>query len=450
MENELVVLGGGESGTGAALLAKSKGMRVFVSDSGAIKPGFCEEMDQAGIEYESGGHTEERILRASEVVKSPGIPGYSPLVRKIRERGIPVLSETEFAWRFSNAKMIGITGSNGKTTTAMWTYHLMKKGGVNVKLAGNVGISLARQLLAGDPDYFVLELSSFQLEEMYDFKCDTAVITNLSPDHLDRYDYRFEKYVDAKFRILNNHDENSVFIFNAHDKETMKRLRSMEYPGHRLPFAYDHVYGRGACVENDLLIVNSAQSRFTFPLSEIPVAGKHNIFNGMASALAALSVGTSVDAVKEGLKDFSGVEHRLENVDEINGVLYINDSKATNVDSVWYALECMEKPVIWIAGGTDKGNDYAPLEEFVVQKVKVLICLGVDNRKLVSSFKGKIPEILETKSMKEAVRLAKTKGNRGDIVLLSPACASFDLFNDYQHRGRMFKEEVNNLKNDYE
>ena len=450
MENELVVLGAGESGTGAALLAKSKGMRVFVSDSGTIKSGFCEEMDHAGIEYESGKHSEERILKASEVVKSPGIPEHSPLIQKLRQKGIPVISEIEFAGRFSSATMIGITGSNGKTTTAMWTYHMMKKGGLEVKLAGNVGVSLARQLLTGDPDYFVLELSSFQLEGMYSFKCDIAVITNLSPDHLDRYDYRFEKYVDAKFRILNNHDENSVFIFNAHDKETMQRLRMMKYPGHRLPFAIEGVYGQGACVENNLLQVNASHTRFSFPLSDMPIAGKHNTFNGMAAALAALSAYTPVEAVKEGLTDFEGVEHRLENVDEINGVLYINDSKATNVDSVWYALECMEKPVLWIAGGTDKGNDYAPLEEFVRQKVKVLICLGIDNSKLVASFKNIIPEIIETKSMKDAVRIAKTKGNPGDVVLLSPACASFDLFNNYQHRGRLFKEEVNNLKNDYE
>ncbi|SFE20102.1 UDP-N-acetylmuramoyl-L-alanine--D-glutamate ligase [Thermophagus xiamenensis] len=450
MGDELVVLGGGESGTGAALLAKAKGIKVFLSDCGTIKSGYCDELKKAGVEFESGKHSEKRILNALEVVKSPGIPEHAPLIKKIRQKGIPIISEIEFAGRFSKAKMIGITGSNGKTTTATWTYHMIKKGGKDVRLAGNIGTSLARHLISSDPELFVLELSSFQLEDMYDFKCDVAVITNLSPDHLDRYDYRFEKYVDAKFRILNNHDKQSVFIYNAHDQEIMKRMGDMQYPGIRYPFALSDVYGQGACVEYEQMVIKTLENRVTFPLNQLALSGKHNICNGMAASLAALSVDTPIQAVIEGLKDFDGVEHRLESVDEVNGVLYINDSKATNVDSVWYALESMDKPVVWIAGGTDKGNDYTLLEDLAGQKVKTLICLGVDNRKLISAFTGKIPEIVETRSMADAVSVAQKQSKPGDVVLLSPACASFDLFKNYEHRGKLFKEEVYKLKNQYE
>lgn len=450
MGDELVVLGGGESGTGAALLAKAKGIKVFLSDCGTIKSGYCDELKKAGVEFESGKHSEKRILNALEVVKSPGIPEHAPLIKKIRQKGIPIISEIEFAGRFSKAKMIGITGSNGKTTTATWTYHMIKKGGKDVRLAGNIGTSLARHLISSDPELFVLELSSFQLEDMYDFKCDVAVITNLSPDHLDRYDYRFEKYVDAKFRILNNHDKQSVFIYNAHDQEIMKRMGDMQYPGIRYPFALSDVYGQGACVEYEQMVIKTLENRVTFPLNQLALSGKHNICNGMAASLAALSVDTPIQAVIEGLKDFEGVEHRLESVDEVNGVLYINDSKATNVDSVWYALESMDKPVVWIAGGTDKGNDYTLLEDLAGQKVKTLICLGVDNRKLISAFTGKIPEIVETRSMADAVSVAQKQSKPGDVVLLSPACASFDLFKNYEHRGKLFKEEVYKLKNQYE
>lgn len=450
MGDELVVLGGGESGTGAALLAKAKGVKVFLSDCGTIRSGYCDELKKAGVEFESGQHSEKRILNAREVVKSPGIPEHAPLIKKIRQKGIPIISEIEFAGRFSKAKMIGITGSNGKTTTAMWTYHLIKKGGKDVQLAGNIGSSLARHLIASDPELFVLELSSFQLEDMFNFKCDIAVITNLSPDHLDRYDYRFEKYVDAKFRILNNHDKQSVFIYNAHDQEIMKPMGDMQYPGIRYPFALSDVYGQGACVEYEQMVIKTLENRVTFPLNQLALSGKHNICNGMAAALAALSVDTPIQAVIEGLKDFEGVEHRLESVDEVNGVLYINDSKATNVDSVWYALESMDKPVVWIAGGTDKGNDYTLLVDLAGQKVKTLICLGVDNRKLISAFTGKIPEIVETRSMADAVSVAQKQSKPGDVVLLSPACASFDLFKNYEHRGKLFKEEVYKLKNQYE
>ncbi|PRZ02311.1 UDP-N-acetylmuramoyl-L-alanine--D-glutamate ligase [Marinilabilia salmonicolor] len=442
MEKELIVLGAGESGTGAALLAKAKGFSVFVSDCGKIKPQHQAELEFAGIDFESGRHSEERILNAIEVVKSPGIPDHSPLVRALGNRGISVISEIEFAGRYSKAKMVGVTGSNGKTTTAMWIYHLMKKSGLDVVLAGNVGNSMARELLERDPDIFVLELSSFQLDGMKDFKCHTSIITNITPDHLDRYDYKFENYVDAKFRILNNHTSDDIFIFNAHDKEIMERLKMMRYPGHRCPFAFDDVYGEGACVDGEKVVFNTPNHHFSIPAGEIALPGKHNLSNAMAASLAALRMGASGEAVKEGLKDFPSVAHRLEGVTELNGVLFINDSKATNIDSAWYALESMERPVIWIAGGTDKGNDYSELEELAVQKVKHLICLGVDNTKLMAAFGNKLPGVSEAKSMSQAVEQAVNVARPGDVVLLSPACASFDLFDNYVHRGDLFKAEV--------
>lgn len=442
MKKELIVLGAGESGTGAALLAKAKGFSVFVSDCGKIKPQYQAELEHAGVEFESGHHSKERILNAVEVVKSPGIPDHSPLIKELRQKNISVISEIEFAGRYSNAKMVGITGSNGKTTTAMWTYHLMKKSGLNVVLAGNVGNSMARELLDNDPDIFVLELSSFQLDGMQNFKCDTSIITNITPDHLDRYDYKFEKYVNAKFRILNNHTKDEVFIFNAHDKEIMERLKNMKYPGHRCPFAFDDVYGEGACVDGDKLVFNTPRFHFSVPVEEVALPGKHNLSNAMAATMASLSMGASPEAVIEGLKDFSAVAHRLESVAEFNGVLFINDSKATNIDSTWYALESMERPVIWIAGGTDKGNDYSELEGLVIQKVKKLICLGVDNSKLIEAFGDKLPSVVEARSMQKAVDHAMDAARPGDVVLLSPACASFDLFDNYVHRGELFKEEV--------
>lgn len=442
MEKEIVVLGAGESGTGAALLAKAKGLSVFVSDCGKIKPQFEAELESAHIEFESGGHSKERILLASEVIKSPGIPDHSPLVKALKENNIPVISEIEFAGRYSKARMVGITGSNGKTTTALWAYHLMKKSGLDVILAGNVGNSMARELLVHDPEIFVLELSSFQLDGMNQFKCHTSIITNITPDHLDRYDYKFENYVNAKFRILNNHTKGDVFVFNAHDKEIMKRLKEIKYPGHRCPFAFDDVYGEGSCVDGDKIVINTPRYHFSMNVREVALPGKHNLSNAMAASLAALSMGASPEAVKEGLTDFPAVAHRLESVAEVNGVLFINDSKATNIDSTWYALESMEKPVIWIAGGTDKGNDYSVLEELAVQKVKKLICLGEDNTKLLEAFQKKLPSIVEAKSMHQAVELAIGAGRPGDVVLLSPACASFDLFDNYVHRGELFKEEV--------
>ncbi len=442
MEKELIVLGAGESGTGAALLAKAKGFSVFVSDCGVIKPQYQAELEHNGIEYESGIHSKNRIMNALEVIKSPGIPDHSPLIRALTDKGIPVISEIEFAGRYSNARMIGITGSNGKTTTAMWTFHLMKLSRLNVVLAGNVGTSMARELLRNDPDFFVLELSSFQLDGMVDFKCHTSIITNITPDHLDRYDYKFENYVNAKFRILNNHTKNEIFIFNGHDKEIIRHLQKRRYPGHRYPFAFDDVYGEGACIDGDKIVFNTPRFHFSVDVKDVALPGKHNLCNAMAASLAALSAGATEDAVKKGLTDFPSVEHRLESVAEINGILFINDSKATNIDSSWYALESMERPVIWIAGGTDKGNDYSVLEELALQKVKKLICLGKDNTKIRTFFENKLPDVAEARSMAEAIEIARNSAKPGNVVLLSPACASFDLFDNYVHRGRLFKEEV--------
>lgn len=443
MDKELVILGAGESGTGAALLALSRGLKVFVSDCGSINLSNQQELADAGIEYESEGHSEDRILKAGEVVKSPGIPDHTPLIRKLVRNNVSVISEIEFASRYSNARIIGITGSNGKTTTALWTYELMKRSKMDVVLAGNVGESLSRQLIQRDPEFFVLELSSFQLDGISDFKCDVSVITNITPDHLDRYDYRFESYVEAKFKIINKHGPKDVFIFNAGDKVVNGRLKNIKYAGQRVPFSFDkEIYGDGAFVDGERIIINILKHHFTFPVHDVALPGKHNLNNAMSAALAALSMGCSDKAVQDGLRNFHAVEHRLESVEEIDDVFYINDSKATNIDSTWFALESMEKPVIWIVGGTDKGNDYHILEQLVVQKVKALVCLGIDNSKLKGFFEGKVPNLVETRSMKDAVNQAANFAKPGDVVLLSPACASFDLFENYEDRGRQFKEAV--------
>ncbi|MFW6389061.1 MAG: UDP-N-acetylmuramoyl-L-alanine--D-glutamate ligase [Marinilabiliaceae bacterium] len=446
MKKELVILGAGESGTGAALLAVRKGFQVFVSDCGSINLSNQQELVDAGIEFESEGHSEDRILKAAEVVKSPGIPDHAPLIRKLIRNNVSVISEIEFASRYSSARIIGITGSNGKTTTALWTFELMKRSKMDVELAGNVGRSLSRQLLQRDPEYFVLELSSFQLDGISNFKCGVAVITNITPDHLDRYDYRFEKYVEAKFKIINQHGPHDVFIFNACDKVVNARLKNLKYPGQRVPFSFDEVYGDGAFVDGQRIIINILKHHIAFPVQDVALPGKHNLNNAMSAALAALSMGCSEEAVQDGLRNFNAVEHRLESVEEMDDVLFINDSKATNIDSTWFALESMEKPVIWIAGGTDKGNEYHVLEQLVVQKVKALVCLGVDNSKLKEFFDGKVPHLVETRSMSDAVRQATDFAKPGDVVLLSPACASFDLFENYEDRGRQFKEEVKSIK----
>ncbi len=442
MNRELVILGAGESGTGAALLAKARGISVFVSDKHPIRENYKKELSEAEIDFEEGGHTLERVLNAHEVVKSPGIPDDADLIKSLREKGIPVLSEIEFAGRYTQAHIIGITGSNGKTTTAMWTTHLMKLGGLKVELAGNIGQSFARKLLAPHPDFFVLELSSFQLDGMYVFKCDTSVLTNITPDHLDRYGFDFDNYVSSKFRIMQNQDAREVFIFCADDEVVVNRLKTMGSQVVGWPFSYRPSKQPGASVEQEQVTFRTPGDKFSLPVSSIALPGRHNLYNAMAAGLAALRAGVSARHVVEGLTHFSGVEHRMEQVAEVGKVLFINDSKATNVNSTWYALQSMTRKVIWIAGGTDKGNDYKDLGPLVREKVKALICLGVDNRKLTSYFGRMVPQVLEANSMQEAIQSARKLAAPGDVVLLSPACASFDLFKNYEHRGRLFKEEV--------
>ncbi|WP_044118285.1 UDP-N-acetylmuramoyl-L-alanine--D-glutamate ligase [Alkaliflexus imshenetskii] len=440
MIKEFVILGAGESGVGAALLAKAKGLKVFVSDKGDIPQKYRDELICNHIDFEEGKHSNERILNAAEVVKSPGIPDSAPLVVALRNKGISVISDIEFAGRFSKAHMIGITGSNGKTTTTLWLHHILTLSGLDAVLSGNVGVSPCRELVARDPDVFVMELSSFQLDNMFKFRVNTAILTNITPDHLDRYDYKFENYIQSKFRILQNQTEEDSFIWCADDPVVQKHFERSMTPAISLPFSSDD--DGAAYVDGHDLIIAADERRVRMPVEKLALKGRHNLFNALASGLAALKAGASLEAVMLGLSTFKGVEHRLEHAGIVDGVTYINDSKATNVNSAWYALESMDKPVIWIAGGTDKGNDYEELMPLVKSKVKALICMGVDNSKLISVFGEVVPQVCDTKSIDEALQQARAIAKSGDVVLLSPACASFDLFQNYEHRGRLFKEIV--------
>lgn len=440
MQKELVILGAGESGVGAALLAKAKGIRVFVSDQGLIAPRFKAELEANQIPFEEGGHTQSRVLQAQEVVKSPGIPDAAPLIKALEAAGIAVISDIELAGRYTRAHIVGITGSNGKTTTTLWLHHVLKGAGLDAVLSGNVGVSPCRELAQRDPALFVMELSSFQLDRMYHFKVDTAIITNITPDHLDRYNYQFENYVQSKLRILQNQQPADAFIWWQDDPALNEFLRKESTPASRLSFSMNTP--AAAYVEGDELVATLENTTLKMPLQKLALQGRHNLYNAMAVALAALKVGAPVDVIIEGLSTFKGVAHRLENCGEVNGVLYINDSKATNVNSTWYALESMIRPVIWIAGGTDKGNQYDELHELAAQKVKALICMGVDNEKLVKAFGGLVPEVKSTASMQAALSAARRIASPGDVVLLSPACASFDLFNNYEHRGDLFRQMV--------
>ena len=443
--NEIVILGAGESGAGASFLAKTKGFDVFVSDFGKISQQIKEELEQNNIPFEEGRHSEERILNACEVIKSPGIPESAPIIKALRAKGVPIISEIEFAGRYSNALKIGITGSNGKTTTTLWIYHILKQAGFDVLLAGNVGTSYARALTEHDPKIAVIELSSFQLDDMFNFKCDIAILTNITPDHLDRYNYQFQNYIDSKFRILQNQIQNDIFIFNSDDHVIQQNIKKKEIISTTLPFSLNQTVS--ANISGDRLIFSVKDKNFELPINSISLKGKHNLYNAMCAGLATFCAGASEMDIIKGLSDFPCVEHRLEFVEKINGVTYINDSKATNVDSTWYALDSMTEPVIWIAGGTDKGNDYTPLFDLVKEKVKALICLGIDNSKLLKTFTGLVPIIKDTHSIDDAITIASSIASKGETTLLSPACASFDLFNNYEHRGKMFKEKVLNLKN---
>ncbi len=443
--SRIVVLGGGESGVGSAVLAKVKGNEVFLSDMGQIAEKYAAVLDEWDIPYEQGKHTEELILNADEVIKSPGIPSTAPMVKKLIDGGVSVISEIEYAGRYDSAKKVCITGSNGKTTTTSLIYHLLRNAGLNVGLGGNIGKSYAYQVATEQHDIYVLELSSFQLDNVYDFKADIAIITNITPDHLDRYDYNMENYVKAKFRITRNMSSDDCFIFCSDDEITIRHLDQIVMKAQKLPFTQKTEVAQGAFVKEDKMIVRYKNEECDMYLQELALGGKHNIYNSMAAAIAAKAMDIDNAVIREGLATFQAVEHRLEKVLSIRDVLYINDSKATNVDSAWYALECQTKPVVWIVGGTDKGNDYSSLVPLVKEKVKAIICMGLDNRKIHDSFGDIVSEMHDVTSAKDAVQLASRLAKPGDVVLLSPCCASFDLFKNYEDRGRQFKDAVRNL-----
>ena len=441
MNNRIVVLGGGESGVGAAVLAKVKGFDVFLSDKGKIEDKYVEMLEQWEIPFEQGGHTEDLILNASEVIKSPGIPSTVPLVKKIEAAGIGIVSEIEFAGRYDNAKKICVTGSNGKTTTTSLIYYLLQEAGLNVGLGGNIGKSYALQVATEHYDYYVLEISSFQLDNCYEFRPDIAVITNITPDHLDRYGYDMENYVRAKFRIIRNLRPEDCFIFDSDDEITINHLDKIVTEAKKLPFTQKDKVEQGAYIEDDRIIVKYEDEECDIFLKELALGGIHNVYNSMAAALAAKATGIDNAVIRESLETFKPIEHRLEPVMSVGGVLYINDSKATNVDAAWYALECQTRPVVWIVGGTDKGNDYKVLESLVREKVKAIVCLGVDNSKIHEAFESVVGKenIKDTMSAEEAVRTSAGFAGDGDVVLLSPCCASFDLFTCYEDRGEQFK-----------
>lgn len=449
---KLVILGGGESGTGAALLGKKLGYEVFLSDKKNIDEVHKAILVKEAIPFEEGVHTEERILAADLVVKSPGIPDTVPMIKALRAKGIEVISEIELAGRHSDAIMICITGSNGKTTTTLLIHHILVQAGMDAGLAGNVGHSLAAQVAENAHPLYVVELSSFQLDGMFRFQADIAVLTNVTPDHLDRYDYKFENYVNSKFRILNNMGKEGLFIYGYDCEVVRQRVIGQKLLPQAVPFTYGgepdlQQAGGTACayMEGDTIVVRLDEKVFRMDKNDVSIKGRHNVYNAMAAILACMRAGVDPGVIAAGLKSFPQVEHRLETVAVVAGVTYINDSKATNVDSAWYALDSMTHPVVWIAGGTDKGNDYTVLYELVKQKVKALVCMGVDNRKLIENFSGICP-VADTHSLEEALAAVQKYACEGDTVLLSPCCASFDLFKNYEQRGELFKEKVRQLK----
>ncbi len=450
MDNKkrLVVLGGGESGVGAAILGKAKGMDVFLSDAGTIAPRYVAELESRGIPFEQGGHTPELVLNADEVVKSPGIPPTAPLVKQLVEKGTPVISEIEFGGRYTDAKMVCITGSNGKTTTTMLIYHILREAGLNAGLAGNVGRSLAWQVAEEQHDVYVVELSSFQLENMYEFRANIAVLMNITPDHLDRYDYKMQNYINAKFRILQNQTPRDAFIFWEDDPVIRRQLEQITTEAKLYPFAEHREEGAAAWVDDDgELVLDTEEQKLRMPRRELALRGLHNLFNSMAAGLSACLMDVKNEDIRRALADFEGVEHRLEPAGVVDGVRWINDSKATNVNSCWYALESMpaEKQTVLILGGKDKGNDYSEILPLVRQKVKGIVAMGKDNAKIVEFFGKEVPVLRDTHSLAEAVEAAREIASEGDVVLLSPCCASFDLFSSYEDRGRQFKDAVKNL-----
>ncbi len=440
----MVILGAGESGVGAAVLAVQKGWHVFVSDMSEINSDFRAELTELGVAWEEGKHSMERILAADLIIKSPGIPEKTPVMKAIREKGMKVISEIEFGGYYSKAKTICITGSNGKTTTTLLTHHILKKAGLDVGLAGNVGYSFAKQVAEGDHDWYVIELSSFQLDDMYDFHANIAILMNITPDHLDRYDYQMQNYVQSKFRIVQNQTTEDWFIFNADDPIISQEIKKINPQMNLAPFSLKTEQNPGAHALNKQLTININQ-QFAMSIHELALKGKHNTQNALAAGIAARLVEIRKDIVRESLEDFTNVEHRLEFVAKVNGIEFINDSKATNINSAWFALESMEKPTVWIVGGVDKGNDYSELTALVRQKVKAIVCLGTENQKIIDAFSGVVETIVEAHSAMEAVAYGYRLAQHDEAVLLSPACASFDLFENYEDRGNQFKQAVRSL-----
>jgi UDP-N-acetylmuramoylalanine--D-glutamate ligase len=445
MKKKVIILGAGESGAGSAVLALKKGFDVFVSDNGTIKEKYREILDKYPIRWEQGRHTEKEILVADEVIKSPGIREDAPIVVKLREKGIPVISEIEFAGRYAKGIKICVTGSNGKTTVTNLIYHILKKAGKNVAMTGNVGNSFAMTLAEGSYDYYVIELSSFQLDGMFRFKAEIAILMNITPDHLDRYGYKLQNYIDSKFRITQNQTKADFLIYWADDPIIRAELARKKYNMTLLPFSDTVKENMAAYIEDNELVIDYLHKTNLMTIHEMALKGRHNTYNSMAAAIAGKVLNIRKDKIRESLADFQGVEHRLEPVIKVSGINFINDSKATNVNSTWYALECMENNVIWIVGGIDKGNDYSELFPIVRQKVRAIVCLGKDNSKILEAFRDMVQTIVETSSMEEAVRFSYYLAKKGETVLLSPACASFDLFNNYEDRGRQFKAAVRNL-----
>ena len=438
----LVVLGGGESGAGTAVLGLKQGYDVFLSDKSKIADKYKAVLDEYNVTYEEEQHTEEKILNADVVMKSPGIPEKAEVVKHLRAKDVKIVSEIEFASWYTDAQIVGITGANGKTTTTALTYHIMKEGGLNVGLGGNIGKSFAMQVATEEYDYYVLEISSFQLDDIEKFRPNIAILTNITPDHLDRYNYELQNYVAAKYAITKYQTENDTFIYCSDDEITMQNIDKYPTKAKKIPLSYETEYSEGAYVKDETIHINIKNNPFTMSIQELGIRGRHNVYNSLAAGIVANIYGLRKEQIRESLMNFKSLEHRLESVTKIRGVEFINDSKATNVNSTWYALESTSKPIIWIAGGVDKGNDYAVLEQLVKKKVRALICLGVDNTKLHAAFSKHVDIVVNCTNMRDAVRMAYQLGNPGDAVLLSPACASFDLFQNYEDRGKKFKDAV--------
>ncbi len=446
MSKKMVILGGGESGVGAAILAKRQGYQVFLSDGGPLKETYRSDLQKNAIPFEEGGHTETKVLEADEVMKSPGIPDKTPMVKAIREKGIPVISEIELAWRHKgDGRIIGITGSNGKSTTTALTWHICRHGGLDCALVGNIGYSIARQVAEDPKEWYVCEISSFQLDDIHDFRCEVAILTNITEDHLDRYDYKFENYIASKFRITTNQTESDAFIYCDDDPVIKKNLAHFKIYSNPLPFTMQQEPNKGGFIRNGQMTINAGSEKLQMSIYDFALKGIHNQYNTMAAGIASATVGIRKEKIREAIQSFEALEHRMEYVSTVRGVEFINDSKATNVNSTWYALESMEKPTILILGGVDKGNDYSLIRDLVKEKVKAIVCLGVDNRKIHDAFQQDVPLMVNTASAEEAVKAAFHFATKGDVVLLSPACASFDLFKNYEDRGRQFKEAVRDL-----